>query len=152
MKVEKIDHVHACVKDLDGAMGFFRDVLGVEFDPVIELSDSWGVRDVRGPTGLDLIEVTDPGGKIAKEMGHIFREGICGISLKVPDIKEAIAELESKGVKMVGPLSEFGAVRQAWFDSAKTFGVQIELCEYPGDDIAAAAGPQPGQEGWKRFE
>lgn len=48
MKVEKIDHVHACVKDLDVAVVFFRDVLGVEFDPVEELTASWGVRDVMG--------------------------------------------------------------------------------------------------------
>ena len=87
MKVEKIDHVHACVKDLDGAIALFRDVFGVDFDPVIELSDTWGVRDVRGPLGIDLIEVTDPEAKTVKEMGHLFRDGICAVSLKVPDMK-----------------------------------------------------------------
>ena len=146
MKVQKIDHVHVRVKDLDSAMSLFSDLLGVEFLPVSELSDSFGVRDAVNPlgdstlTGLHVMEITDPDGRLAKEMGHLLPEGICAISLKVPDIKEAIADLESRGIKMVGPVSEFGAVKQAWFDPTKTFGVQIELCEYPGDDIRAAAG------------
>jgi len=58
----------------------------------------------------------------------------------VPNIKEAIAELESWGIKMVGPVHETGSVKQAWFDPTNTFGAQIELCEYPGDDLAVAAG------------
>jgi peroxiredoxin len=65
-------------------------------------------------------------------------EGIGCVSLKVPDIEEAITELESLGVKMIFKV-EVGQVKEAWFEATNTFGVQIELCEYPGDDIVAAS-------------
>jgi methylmalonyl-CoA/ethylmalonyl-CoA epimerase len=146
MKVEKIDHIHARVTNLDGAVNLFQDLLGVDFFPVSELTEQFGLRDVVNPlgastlTGLHLMEITDPNGLIQQELGHVLRHGIAAISLKVPDIKEAIAELTGRGIKMVGPVHEQGAVKQAWFDPADTFGIQIELCEYPGDDIRAAAG------------
>ena len=148
MKVEKIDHIHVCVKDLDAAMAFFKDVFGMEFDPVWELSEIVGLRDVRGPLGLDIVEITDPARRAGKGMVDTHKEGISAISLKVPNIEEAIAELEARGIKMASPLSQIGLVKQAYFDPTQTFGIQIELCEYPGDDLGAAAGP-PRSDGLK---
>ncbi len=44
----------------------------MEFYSGIELSGIWGVRDVTGPTGLDLIDITGPGGKTTKVFGHFL--------------------------------------------------------------------------------
>jgi len=46
--------------------------------------------------------------------------------------------MESKGIKVLASM-QVGKLKEAAFDSAKTFGVMIELCEYPGDDITLAS-------------
>jgi methylmalonyl-CoA/ethylmalonyl-CoA epimerase len=129
MKVEKVDHIHIAVNNLDKAITLFTDLLGREFDPV------WqgvypGIRTAYNKLGLDFIEnKSDP--------SKTTVEGILCISFKVADIEEAIAELESRGIKMTNKF-KVGKVIEAWFEPANTMGVQIELCEYPGDDITAA--------------
>ena len=136
MRVEKIDHIHVFVNDLDRAMRFFTDLLGKEFAPIWEGAD-FGVRTAYNRLGFDFIQPTDRSGPAAKTI-KLQEEGICCVSLKVPNIEEAIAELESRVVKMIHRV-EVGQLKEAWFEATNTFGVQIELCEYPGDDIVAAS-------------
>jgi len=134
MKVEKIDHIHVSVKNLDKAISLFTDLLGRKFDPLWEGSD-YGIRTAYNRVGFDFIQVMDPNRPSNANFGG---EGICCVSLKVPDIEEAIAELESRGIKMISRV-KVGQLTEVWFDAANTFGVQIELCEYPGNDIVAAS-------------
>jgi predicted enzyme related to lactoylglutathione lyase len=136
MKVERIDHVHVCTGDLEKAVQFFGPLLGRDFYPVFDATEL-GARTAFNPLGLDLIQLTDPNGIAAKALGNC-KEGALSISLKVPNIEEAIAEMESNGIRLLAKL-EFGKVKEAVFDSVKTFGLVIELCEYSGVDIALAA-------------
>jgi len=141
MKVERIDHVHAHVKDADAAIKLFGELFGSEFDPLFE-SEEWGVRTCFHPLGIDLIQPTDPNGEAAQLYVAGRGEGLLSISLKVPDMDEAIAEMESRGIKMISSV-QIGRMKEALFDYTNTFGVQIELCEYPGDSTSAAAAMEP---------
>jgi len=136
MKVEKIDHIHAYAKDLEGAVRLFADLLGKEFLPVWE-SDDFGARAAFHPLGFEFLQPTDPNGPVAQTIGT-REEGILFVCFKVPDIEEAIAEMEWRGIKMIHQY-QVGKLKEALFESTNTFGVQIELCEYPGDDITAAS-------------
>ncbi len=136
MKVEKIDHIHAYAKDLEGAVRLFTDLLGKEFLPVWE-SDDFGTRAAFHPLGFEFLQPTDPNGPVAQTIGP-REEGILFVCFKVPDIEEAIAEMEWRGIKMIHQY-QVGKLKEALFESTNTFGVQIELCEYPGDDITAAS-------------
>lgn len=141
MKVERIDHVHAYAKDADAAAQLFGELFGSEFDPPF-VSEEWGVRTCFHRLGFDIIQPTDPNGEVAQQYIAGRGEGMLSISLKVPNMDEAIAEMESRGIKMISSV-QVGRIKEVLFDYANTFGVQIELCEYPGDDPAAAAAMEP---------
>ena len=142
MKVEKLDHFHAYAKDVDAVARLFADLFGKE--SVTWEHDQLGARGCFVPSlQVEFLQPTDPNGEIARVIGT-REEGMLCVNFKVPNIEEAIAEMESRGIKLIR-LFQIGQVKQAWFESKNTFGVQIELGEYPGDDIAAAAvmpGPQ----------
>jgi hypothetical protein len=61
------------------------------------------------------------------------------ISFKVPDIEEAIAELERRGIKLRSRF-EFPLIREAVFQTAELHGLNVELCQYEmGHPLAFAA-------------
>ena len=142
MKIERIDHLHFYVKDLESTIEKFADLLGLEFQEVTGL-EKWGIigiKDAVASPGFDVIQpTTDPTLlKLIESKG----EGLHGVSFKVSDIDEAIEELKSKGIKLLWKY-RFGSLTEALFESPDFFGVALELCEYPGDDINAAYYGQP---------
>jgi len=127
MKVERIDHIHIFVKDLDKAIQLLEGALGTKFSEPHVLKDL-DARATLDPLGLELIEGRSPDGAVARFIER-RGEGLAAISLKVPDIEEAIAHLESRGVRLVRRI-ESGKLKEAQFHPKDTFGVMIELCEY----------------------
>ncbi|MFC1885683.1 VOC family protein [Thermodesulfobacteriota bacterium] len=140
MKVEKIDHIHIFVKDLDKAIKFFETALGTKFaDP--HLAEKLDAKTTLDPLGLEIIESGSKDGVVAKTIER-RGEGLAAISLKVPDIEEAITHLESLGVRLVRRI-EAGKMKEAQFHPKDTFGVMLELCEYElehGAHIASSSG------------
>jgi len=127
MKVERIEHIHIAVKDLTKAIQFFSDILGTKFSDIYSTPE-FSTKGVFSPLGLELIESTSPDGPLARFIER-RGEGLQAICFKVPDIEEAIAELESRGLRRVGKL-QTGPAKEAWFHPKDTFGVMIELIEY----------------------
>lgn len=145
METIGIDHFHGYTKDVDGLARFFKEMFGLK--AITWQRDHFGARGcivtpANSPT-LEFLEPTDPNGAIARLM-ESRNEGISVVDFRVQNFEEAIAEMESRGIKLIGRI-EVGRVKQAWFESKNTFGMQIELSEYPGDDIFAAA-RMPGGE------
>lgn len=144
MKVEKIDHLHMYVKNLESTTNALRDVLGSDFatfkngSVYLDLTEQFGMRGSHHPLGLHLIEVTNPELRKGRLPKPGSPEGIFAISLKVPNTDEAVAELKSHGFKLISQ-AKVGQVIETLLDSPD-IPVQIELSEYPGDDIVAAAG------------
>ena len=127
MRVEKIDHVHIFVKDLDKAIKLFEEALGTKFaEP--HLPQNLDARTTLDPLGLELIEGASPDSAVARFIER-RGEGLAAISLKVTDIEEAIAHLESRGIRLVRRI-ESGKLKEAQFHPKDTFGVMLELCEY----------------------
>jgi len=127
MKVEGIDHIHIYVKDLEAATKLLSNILGSHFVGPMEFQT---VRTAFDDMGFEVIQPKtpdDPRAKFIEEHG----EGIGAIGLKVPNVDEAAAELEAKGVKIIrrrgGPDRD---VQIILTDPKSAFGVQIELVEY----------------------
>ena len=138
MKVEKLDHVHIYVKDIERAVQLFEHWLGIKFGPIYTW-DEWGLKDCYAPPGLLLMQPTSPDDAMdAAKFIERRGEGLSGISVKVQDIEAGIAELEAKGLRLRGKV-QVGNVVEAMFHSEESFGLEIELAHYPGDDIGAAA-------------
>ena len=134
MKVEKLDHFHIYVKDLEKAKEIYGRVLGTHWSPTLFEKDS-GVKSVLSPLGIELIEPASPDSPVAKTLER-RGEGLAGITFKVADIEQAIAELESQGMKCVGKI-QLGSVKEAQFHPAKFCGVMLELTEYQEQHAAA---------------
>jgi len=135
MSIERLDHVHIYVKDLDEAKRRFGDLLGVEFCEDItpqdvrseELDKSAQGRGTYATFGIELLEA--PPGSPAARAIEPMEEGLGGVSIKVTDLEDAIAEFQAKGMRLV-QRTEIGRYRVAWFHPGDVHGVLIELCEY----------------------
>ncbi|MFC1999360.1 VOC family protein [Chloroflexota bacterium] len=138
MKIEKLDHVHIFVRDLDAAIRRFEDLLGVKFEePVTEDLQQFGARAAFALPGLDVGQPTSPDSSVAKVIDRMGEGLVGGVSFKVADIEPAIAELQSKGMTLLGRL-EIGGIKEAWFHPKDAFGLAIELCEYDAADPVEA--------------
>ncbi|MDP6782455.1 MAG: VOC family protein [Dehalococcoidia bacterium] len=137
MKIEKVDHIHIYVKELDKAIELFSDVLGTKFSDTIRDEENFGLKSVIDPLGLELLEGTRPESPISR---HVEKrgEGIVAISFKVSNLDEAVEVLQSKGLRLVGRIN-LGHIREAQFHPKDAHGVMIELAEYQEEHGAARA-------------
>ncbi len=139
MKIEKIDHIHIYVKDMDKAKTLFEKMLNTAFSANIE-DEKYAIRSSLEPLGVELVSSMTPDGPIAKDIEK-RGEGVHGISFKVDNLEEATAEMIAKGFKVVGRVN-VGGLKEVQFHPRDTFGVMIELCEYQEIHGAARAALQ----------
>lgn len=125
MKLEAVDHVWFWVRDLDRAVAFYRDALGLEL--TVRHGDEWAELDA-GSIRIGLHG--------AREAGSVPHGGTA--VFRVDDLDLAKAALEQRGVRFDDHLGEVpGLARYASFDDPD--GNSMQLIEY-----AAAAGYEEG--------
>jgi len=135
MKVEKIDHVAINVKDLKKAAQFFTDLLGTEFSSPAVFKEL-DLTSLIEPLGIELVEPLTPDGPTARTIEQ-RGEGLSLISLKVTNVEEAMAEMKSRGVRLV-TLIDRPKMKAAIYHPKDTFGVMIELIEYQSEHPTVA--------------
>ena len=125
-----LDHIGIAVDDLDAALAFYTDALGLEVDTTEEVP-SQGVRAhfVRvGPASLELLEATSEESPIRR---FVTRRGagIHHITLRVDDIAAALARLKARGVRLIDETPREGAegALVAFVHPAGAHGVLVEL-------------------------
>ncbi len=125
-----LDHVGIAVKDLEEALAFYRDALGLEITAPEEVA-SQRVR-VRflpvGEAALELLEPTAPDSPIARYLEK-RGAGLHHVALRVDDIRAALAELKARGVRLIDEQPRPGADNAlvAFLHPASTHGVLVEL-------------------------
>ena len=129
MRIERIDHVHIYVKDLTEAMRFFSELMGTQFVGPIHFSDHAIAFDNAGLELLAATKTETPKHMQKDSKSTPVQEGGFSIGLKVPNLDEAIAELEAKGIMCVHKVEEDG-IKAAQFSPDNTYGVWLELVEY----------------------
>ena len=124
--IKRIYHVNTInVKDLEGAMRFFSDILGTKFvGPIDHQPKGYAVRVAFDNAGIELVSPTVADHPVAK-----YGEGLYGIAIRVPDIDNAIAELEAKGLKLERR-GELPGLKVAMFYPENAYGCRIELVQY----------------------
>ena len=125
-----LDHVGIAVKDLHAALAFYRDALGLEIEAPEEVP-SQRVRAHFVPVGesrLELLEATSPDSAIAKSI-ETRGPGLHHITLRVDDIRGAIARLKAHGARLIDEEPRPGAEGSliAFVHPSATGGVLIEL-------------------------
>ncbi len=125
-----LDHIGIAVADLEAALKFYRDALGLEVLPPEEVR-SQKVRAHFVPLGdsaLELLEATSADSPIARSIAK-RGPGIHHVTLRVDDIAEALAQLRARGVRLIDETARPGAegALVAFIHPSSTGGVLIEL-------------------------
>jgi methylmalonyl-CoA/ethylmalonyl-CoA epimerase len=128
----RLDHIGIAVADLDAALRFYRDALGLEIEAPEEVP-SQRVRAHMIPVGdaaLELLEATEPGSPIAAFLGK-RGPGLHHITLRVDDLEAALARLKARGVRLIDDRPRPGAhgSRVAFIHPSSAHGVLVELKE-----------------------
>ena len=125
-----LDHIGIAVRDLQAALEFYRDALGLDVGPYEEI-ESEQVRAQFLPVGdasLELLEATSEGSTIARAIDR-RGPGIHHITLRVDDLPAALARLKARGVRLVDqtPRAGAGGSQVAFIHPSATQGVLVEL-------------------------
>ncbi|MEM4032863.1 MAG: methylmalonyl-CoA epimerase, partial [Zestosphaera sp.] len=121
------------VKNLDEAVRFYRDVLGLELEGVEEVpEESVKVAMFRvGDTHIELLQGTTPESAISKFIEK-RGEGIHHIAVRVEDVDKSVEVLKSRGAVLVYDKSKLvskGSRKINFVHPKSTGGVLLELVE-----------------------
>ena len=132
--VKRIDHVAVVVRDLESALQFYRDLLGIQPSRILDFPQE-GVRIAFLPLGgadgseIELLEPIDPEGSVARFLEQ-RGGGLHHICLEVPDIDRALAELKAAGARVLDDSPRPTAEGRGIFLHPKaTGGVLLELVQ-----------------------
>lgn len=126
----RLAHVGVAVRDLEAALAFYRDVLGLTPGPP-ETAD--GATIVSLPFGESAVELLTPAagdGPIAKFLAA-RGPGIHHLCYRVPDLDQALAACRRAGYRLIDevPRSGAGGRRIAFLHPKTTAGILLELTE-----------------------
>jgi methylmalonyl-CoA epimerase len=125
-----LDHVGIAVADLDEAVSFFRDALGLEVEkPEHVPSQHVNAQMVpAGPASLELLEATSSDSAIARFLER-RGPGLHHITLRVEDIHAALTQLRDRNVRLVDAEPRPGAegALVAFIHPSSAHGVLVEL-------------------------
>jgi LAO/AO transport system kinase len=125
-----LDHVGIAVQDIDKALAFYRDALGLAVEAPEEVS-SQRVRAHFIPAGQSSIELLEGTASDSAITKYIEKRGpgLHHITLRVDDIRAALARLKARGVRLVDEEPRQGAegALVAFIHPSAAHGVLVEL-------------------------
>lgn len=131
---ERIDHVAIIVRDIEQALLFYRDMLGIAPGEIKEVPTEQvriAFLPMGGPDGsqIELIQPLTVDSSLAKFLEK-RGEGLHHICLEVSDIDAALADLQAKGAAVLDKQPRIAAEGRAIFIHPKAAnGVLLELVE-----------------------
>ncbi len=134
MKISHIEHIGIAVANLDEAIPFYENVLGLKCYAVEEVKDQ-KVKTAFfkvGQTKIELLQSTDPEGPVGKFIEK-KGQGVHHIAFAVDGLAETLPGLEEKGIRLIDKTPRKGAegLNIGFLHPKSTFGVLTELCEKP---------------------
>lgn len=132
--LKRLDHVAVLVPDLEEALAFWQDQLGLSLDHV-ETVSSMAVKIAFLPLGESEIELVQPTSEDSGLAKFLEKRGpgLHHICIEVDDIAAKLAELLSMDVRMIDeePVIMDDGRQLAFIHPKSTGGVLIELYELP---------------------
>ena len=126
----RLDHIGIAVSNIGEALAFYRDALGLE----VEMPEEVASQRVRarfipaGEAALELLEATAEDSLIAKYLAR-RGPGLHHITLRVDDIRAALEQLRTRGVRLIDETPREGAHGSlvAFIHPSSAHGVLVEL-------------------------
>lgn len=142
----RIHHVAVVVSDLDRALAFYRDVLGMALETVLDIPDD-RVRIAFltvGESKIELVCPTDETTGVARFLAA-KGEGFHHVCLEVADLTGELTRLGIEAVELIDSAPRRGAEGPVAFIHPRScHGVLVELIEAPGGPAWRALGyPRP---------
>ena len=131
MKPTHIEHIGIAVSNLEEAIKYYEQVLGLECYAIEEVKDQ-KVRTAFfrvGETKIELLESTEPDGPVGKFIEK-RGQGVHHIAFAVQDTDMALREAEAKGIQLIDKTSRKGAegLDIGFLHPKSTLGVLTEFC------------------------
>ena len=132
MELTHIEHIGIAVADLEQAIAFYEQSLGLKCYRIEEVQDQ-KVKTAFfqvGQTKIELLESTAPDGPIAKFIEK-KGEGLHHLAFAVKNIEQQLEEVSAHGVQLIDKQPRRGAegLDIAFLHPKSTRGVLVEFCE-----------------------
>lgn len=140
--IGRIHHVAIIVRDIEVALGVYRDLLGLSLE-VVQTIDSDRVVIAfltAGESKIELVQPTDDSTGVARFLAS-KGEGFHHLCLEVPDLSAVLLDLDARGVELIDRAPRRGAEGPvAFLHPRATGGVMVELIEAAGGPAWARLG------------
>jgi methylmalonyl-CoA/ethylmalonyl-CoA epimerase len=131
----KTDHIAILVADIDEALTFWRDALGLKLEHVEEVA-SQEVKVAFLPLGGHAIELVQPMGETSSLASYLAKRGpgLHHLCFEVDDVEAALTRLKEQGVRLINkqPVEGAGGKKVAFIHPKSASGVLVELSQ-PAD-------------------
>ena len=126
----RIAHVGIAVPDLDAALAFYRDVLGLTPHPPEQADGATIVSLPFGESEVELLAPLTADGPIARFLER-RGPGIHHLCYRVPDLDAALSACRAAGYRLIDetPRAGAGGRRIAFVHPKATAGILLELTE-----------------------
>jgi methylmalonyl-CoA/ethylmalonyl-CoA epimerase len=129
----KLDHVGIATRELEEGFAVWQDALGLQLNTTEEIPDQ-GVRVAMleiGDTHVEFLEPVSPDSAVGRFLAK-RGPGIHHLAVEVTDIRASLAELKSKGARLIDEEPRLGArgCLVAFIHPASTHGVLLELVQH----------------------
>jgi methylmalonyl-CoA/ethylmalonyl-CoA epimerase len=137
MTIKRIDHIAIVVDDIDQALEFWREALGLQLTHLEDVPNQESVVAFlpSGQSEVELVEPTTETSGVAKYLAK-RGPGMHHICFEVDDIEATLERMKARGVKLIDetPTIGTGGKKIAFIHPSSTHGVLVELYELtPGE-------------------
>jgi methylmalonyl-CoA/ethylmalonyl-CoA epimerase len=138
--IKKVHHVGVVVRDMEQAMRFYRDLLGLHVAK-LETIQEQGVKAALltvGDSEIELLEPVVPDTGVARYLER-KGEGLHHVCFEVDDVERDLTLLKDAGTEMIDQTTRVGLAGTICFLHPNAMdGTLVELCQ-PLDEAHAGA-------------
>ena len=136
--VKRIDHIALVVEDIEKALGFWQDGLGMKLSHMEEVASEHSLVAFLPAKNseMELVQPTQDDSGVARYLKK-RGPGLHHICLEVYDIEATMAHLKSQGMHLINETPEIGTggKKIAFIHPESTHGVLVELYELSGQEL-----------------
>ncbi|MBK7338111.1 MAG: methylmalonyl-CoA epimerase [Saprospirales bacterium] len=131
MNITHIEHIGIAVENMEEAIAYYENVLGLTCYAIEEVGDQ-KVKTAFfqvGQTKVELLETTDPDGPIGKFIAN-RGPGLHHIAFAVDGVADSLQQAEDKGIRLIDKTPRPGAenLQIGFLHPKSTFGALTEFC------------------------
>lgn len=136
--IKRIDHIALVVPDIEKALGFWQDALGMTLSHMEDVpsEESLVAFLPASESEVELVQPTTPDSGVARFLKK-RGAGMHHICFEVYNIGETMAHLKAKGIRLINEEPEIGTggKKIAFIHPESTNGVLVELYELSGNEL-----------------